>query len=75
MPRFHNIDGVRVRFTLVEEHLRDQEEAKAESELKAKDATKLSSSSDTSVRVDRRESAIAKLISLGLTTDEIGALI
>jgi len=37
MPRFHNVDGVRIQFTSEEETARDAEEAQAEIDMAARD--------------------------------------
>ena len=67
MPRFHNIDGVKVQFTEAEETARDAEEAQAAIDKQARiDAE--------TAEANKKASGKQKLKDLGLDDDEIKAL-
>ena len=68
MPRYHNINGNDVQFTAEEETARDAEEAQAAIDKQtAIDATTAIANNKTSGK--------AKLKDLGLSDDEISALV
>ena len=64
MPRFHNINGVKVQFTAEEETARDAEEAQAVIDKEARDAAEVTRKANIA-------SAKTKLQNLGLTIDEV----
>ena len=64
MPRFRNIDGVKVQFTQAEETARDAEEAQAVKDKEAREAAKVAKDANVA-------SAKTKLQNLGLTIDEV----
>ena len=67
MPRFHNINGVKVQFTAAEETEWENmiTKSKEKKQIKLNEATAIE---------NKKASAISKLKALGLTDDEIGAL-
>ena len=68
MPRYHNINGNDVQFTAEEETARDAEEAQAAIDRQTKiDANNVIANNKTSGK--------AKLKDLGLSDDEISALV
>ena len=68
MPRYHNINGNDVQFTAEEETARDAEEAQAAIDRQTRiDATTAIANNKTSGK--------AKLKDLGLSDDEISALV
>ena len=68
MPRYHNINGNNVQFTAEEETARDAEEAQAAIDRQTKiDANNVIANNKTSGKT--------KLKDLGLTDDEISALV
>jgi hypothetical protein len=68
MPRYKLVNGVKVQFTVKEENLRDAEEAQA---LIDKENQKQIEQD----AINKKESGKQKLLNLGLSEEEIKALI
>ena len=68
MPRYNNINGTKVQFTAAEETARDAEEAQFAIEKQAEiDAA--------TAKATKKASGKQKLLDLGLTEEEVKALI
>ena len=68
MPRYNNINGTRVQFTAAEETARDNEEAQFAIEKQAEiDAA--------TAKANKKASGKQKLLDLGLSEEEVKALI
>jgi|TARA_B100000767_G_C19549197_1_gene444200 hypothetical protein len=68
MPRFKNVNGERIQFTAAEETARDAEETQAVIDKQAEETAEANA-------IAKKASGKQKLLDLGLTTEEVKALI
>ena len=68
MPRFKNVNGERIQFTAAEETARDAEETQAVIDKQAEETAEANA-------IAKKASGKQKLLDLGLTPEEVKALI